>query len=64
MIRKDDIIQYQKDYTILSTQLKAGELYIRVLSDTDPGNGFVLSEPGLEDVYFSHIATKMDINTL
>ena len=64
MIRKDDIIQYQKDYTLLSTQLKAGELYIRIHAGSDPGNGFVLSEPNLEDVYFSHIATKMDINTL
>src|SRR5258705_3903625 len=43
MIPKNDIEQYQVNYTILSTQLKAGELYIRVLSDSDPSNGFALS---------------------
>ena len=64
MIPKNDIEQYQAGYTILSTQLKAGELYIRVLSDSDPSNGFTLSPPNLEDVYFSHITTRMDINTL
>ena len=64
MIRKDDITTYQANYPILSTQLKAGELYIRILSDTDPANGFSPSAPNLEDVYFSHIATKMDVNTL
>jgi ABC-type multidrug transport system ATPase subunit len=64
MIPKNDIEQYQASYTILSTQLKAGDLYIRVLSDSDPSNGFTLSPPNLEDVYFSHITTRMDINTL
>ena len=29
-----------------------------------PGNGFESAIPNLEDVYFSHIATKMDVNTL
>ncbi|MBN9386262.1 MAG: ABC transporter ATP-binding protein [Chitinophagaceae bacterium] len=64
MIPKDEVIRYQQDYTILSTQLKAGELYIRILAGNAPGNGFTPSEPNLEDVYFSHIAAKMDINTL
>jgi ABC-type multidrug transport system ATPase subunit len=64
MIPKSDIEQYQSRYPILSTQLKGGELYIRILSDSDPSNGFALSPPNLEDVYFSHIITRMDINTL
>jgi ABC-type multidrug transport system ATPase subunit len=64
MIPKDDIEKYQARYPILSTQLKAGELYIRISSDIDPANGFTPGSPNLEDVYFSHIAAKMDINTL
>jgi ABC-type multidrug transport system ATPase subunit len=64
MIAKNDIASYQARYPIISTQLKAGSLYIRMLSEEDPGNGFVPSSPNLEDVYFSNIATKMDINTL
>ncbi|MDO6435374.1 ABC transporter ATP-binding protein [Flavitalea sp. BT771] len=64
MIPKNDIGQYQSGYSILSTQLKGGELYIRILSDSDPSDGFAPSPPNLEDVYFSHIITRMDINTL
>jgi len=64
MIRKEDIIRYQSSYPILSTQLKSGELYIRILSDNDPSDGFSPAEPNLEDVYFSHISQKMDVNTL
>lgn len=64
MIAKNDIVRYQARYPIISTQLKAGSLYIRMLSEEDPGDGFVPSPPNLEDVYFSNIATKMDINTL
>ncbi|MBN8851956.1 MAG: multidrug ABC transporter ATP-binding protein [Sphingobacteriales bacterium 50-39] len=64
MIPKEDIIRYQSSYPILSTQLKAGELYIRVLSDSDPSDHFSPAEPNLEDIYFSHISQKMDVNTL
>lgn len=64
MIPKEDIIRYQSSHPILSTQLKAGELYIRILSDNDPSDGFSPAEPNLEDVYFSHISQKMDVNTL
>jgi len=64
MIPKEAFSRYQSSYPILSTQLKAGELYIRILSDKDPSDGFSLAEPNLEDVYFSHISQKMDVNTL
>jgi ABC-2 type transport system ATP-binding protein len=64
MIPKDSIEQYRTRYPIISTQLKTGNLYIRALPDGDPGDGFVACPPNLEDVYFSNIATKMDVNTL
>jgi hypothetical protein len=64
MIAKEDIGRYRCGYQVLSTQLKAGELHIRVLSDKLPPDGFSPAEPNLEDVYFSHIATRMDVNTL
>jgi ABC-type multidrug transport system ATPase subunit len=63
-IPQDDIGRYRAGYPIISTQLKAGDLYIRIMAEHDPGNGFAVSPPNLEDVYFSHIATKMDVNTL
>jgi ABC-2 type transport system ATP-binding protein len=63
-IQKEEILHYKDNYTLISTQLKAGSLNIRVLSDTDPGNGFVASSPILEDVYFSKVSGKMDAVTL
>lgn len=64
MIPKSDIDRYRANYPIISTQLKTGSLHIRTLLDNDPGNGFIPAAPNLEDVYFSNIATKVDINTL
>lgn len=63
-IPREEISRYRTDYPIISTQLKAGNLHIRVAADDRPGNGFEPAVPNLEDVYFSHIATKMDVNTL
>jgi len=59
-----EIEHYRAGYPIISTQLKAGQLYIRIKSEGHPGDGFSEAVPDLEDVYFSHISTKMDINTL
>lgn len=63
-IRQSEIDAYRAAYPIISTQLKTGHLYIRIRSDEDPGNAFIPAQPTLEDVYFTYIATKMDINTL
>lgn len=63
-IEKAELSFYQDDFTVISTQLKTGKLHIRILQDTDPGKGFVSATPNLEDVYFSNIATRVDINTI
>jgi len=63
-IPQNEIEKYRAGYPIISTQLKAGQLYIRIKSDEHPGNGFSPAAPDLEDVYFTHISTKMDVNTL
>jgi ABC-2 type transport system ATP-binding protein len=63
-IDKAMLPHYQADFTVISTQLKSGKLHIRILQDTHPGNGFDPSVPTLEDVYFSNIATRMDVNTI
>jgi len=63
-IDKARLPNYQKSFTVISTQLKSGKLHIRILQDTQPGNGFEPAIPSLEDVYFSHIATRMDVNTI
>jgi ABC-2 type transport system ATP-binding protein len=64
-IDQSDIQYYRNIYQVISTQLKGGKLHIRVLSrDAEPQDGFVPAEPNLEDVYFSNIATRVDVNTL
>jgi ABC-type multidrug transport system ATPase subunit len=63
-IRKEDVLTYKNNYNLISTQLKTGNLNIRIISDTDPGQGFVSSPAVLEDVYFSTISQKTDIVTL
>jgi ABC-2 type transport system ATP-binding protein len=63
-INKAELPHYQDDFNVISTQLKAGKLHIRVLQEFDPGNGFAQSVPNLEDVYFSNIATRVDVNTI
>jgi ABC-type multidrug transport system ATPase subunit len=63
-IDKDKLPHYQSNFKVISTQLKTGKLHIRVLQDADPGNGFVPATPNLEDVYFSNISTRVDVNTI
>ncbi len=64
-IDQADIGYYRNIYQVISTQLKGGKLHIRVLSkDARLQDGFAPAEPNLEDVYFSNIATRVDVNTL
>ncbi len=63
-ISKAELGNYKDDFNVISTQLKTGKLHIRILQETNPGNGFVPATPNLEDVYFSNIATRVDVNTI
>jgi ABC-2 type transport system ATP-binding protein len=63
-IKKNEVEQYKANYKVISTQLKAGELYIRIYADNTSVNGFTPALPDLEDVYFSNISKKTDVNTL
>ncbi|MCA6461843.1 MAG: ABC transporter ATP-binding protein [Chitinophagaceae bacterium] len=63
-IPKVEIEEYRNNYHVIATQLAEGRLFIRVIADSDPGNGFSPAAPTLEDVYFNAISTKMDLVTL
>jgi ABC-type multidrug transport system ATPase subunit len=52
-IERSALPQYRERYQILSTRLFAGSTILHVLSDGDPGDGFMCVDGGLEDVYFS-----------
>lgn len=55
VIDKKELDQYKTSYNVISEKLLAGKPNIHVFSKSDPGNGFILTEPGLEEVYFSQI---------
>jgi ABC-2 type transport system ATP-binding protein len=64
-IAQSEIKYYRDIYNVISTQLKSGRLHIRILSrDAEPQDGFVSALPNLEDVYFSTISSRVDVNTL
>jgi ABC-2 type transport system ATP-binding protein len=63
-IDKKTIEEYRYEYQVISVQMKAGNLNIRIYAEGDPGNGFVPAQAVLEDVYFHQISGKMDVITL
>ena len=63
-IEKENLPSYQADYRVISTKLIEGRLSLRVESDSAPANGFEPVPADLEDVYFSHISSKVDPITL
>ena len=55
-IDHSELEEYQQSHEIISTRLFAGKTIVHVYSDTQP-KGFEPVEGGLEDVYFSTLAT-------
>lgn len=63
-IRREELDAYRAKYEVISTRLFAGSTVIHILSSTDPKDGFVAVNGGLEDVYFSTLAgARKDIAT-
>jgi ABC-2 type transport system ATP-binding protein len=56
VIERGELAHVREQYELLSTRLFAGRTVVHILSDRDPGHGFVSVEAGLEDVYFSTLA--------
>ena len=54
-VEKKDLSEYRGNYRVIADRLKAGKPMIHIYSENNPGNGFVLVNPDLEDVYFSMI---------
>ncbi|HQO09473.1 MAG TPA: ABC transporter ATP-binding protein [Clostridiales bacterium] len=54
-IMKSDINIYKEKYRFLSSRFFSGKTFIKIYSDSNPGDGFINVVPDLEDVYFHHI---------
>lgn len=64
IINKEELGHYRNQYQVISTKLIEGKLNMHIESDTPLEEGLELTAPGLEDVYFSHIAKKVDPITI
>jgi ABC-2 type transport system ATP-binding protein len=64
-IEQSEIRYYRDIHRVISTQLKGGKLHIRALSRDEPlYDGWTAAAPNLEDVYFSTISSRVDVNTI
>lgn len=58
IVRRENLKDYAKDYSIISNKMVGGRPLIHIFSDTNPDNGFEMVKPDLEDVFFSKINTS------
>ena len=58
MVPREELENHAAQYSIISNKMVGGQPLIHVLSETNPGAGFELVYPSLEDVFFSKINTS------
>lgn len=56
-VSRGELESHERDHSVISVRLQAGEPVIQVWSPTNPGPGFESVEPALEDVYFHEVGT-------
>ena len=54
-IKKDELSEYKKNFTVITEKLLGGAPEIHVLSDTKPDNEFIPIAANLEDIYFTEL---------
>jgi ABC-type multidrug transport system ATPase subunit len=54
-VSKEELATVREQHSVLSTRLVGGKPVVHVLSDSNPGAGFVAVSPNLEDVYFGEL---------
>ncbi len=57
-IEHNEADAFRSRYRVISMRLSGGKTSVRILSDSDPGDGFVAATADLEDLYFSSIDSK------
>ncbi len=56
VVEKETLSQLELQYKVIFTKLLSGRTVVHIYSLQDPGSGFEVVEPDLEDVYFSTMA--------
>lgn len=62
IINKEELPMFQQEYQVISTHLKAGLTNIHVYSDEMPDTTFEPVDADLEDVYFTKITGRMNLD--
>lgn len=57
-IERGELEQYEVNFRVISDKMVAGKPQIHVLSESNPGEGFVSVQPNLEDVFFAKIGVS------
>ena len=55
-IERNELEAYNENYMVISNKMVAGKPQIHILSNDDPGDGFMAVAPNLEDVFFTKIS--------
>jgi ABC-type multidrug transport system ATPase subunit len=56
VIDKGELAEVEREHRVISTKLLAGKTVVRVYGKENPGSGFEIVEPDLEDAYFTTMA--------
>ena len=54
-IEKTDLARYEESFRVVSNKLVGGRPFLHVLAEQSPGDGFLPTQPDLEDVFFTKI---------
>jgi ABC-2 type transport system ATP-binding protein len=54
-IAKTELAQYEQTFRVVSNKLVGGRPFLHVFGEQPPGDGFLPSQPDLEDVFFTKI---------
>ena len=61
-IDRTELKAHMDNYQVISHKMVAGKPQLHVLSDSNPGDGFISVDPDLEDVFFSKIHFSETVN--
>jgi ABC-type multidrug transport system ATPase subunit len=56
VVARSELAAVEEEFPVISTKLLAGRSVVHVYGEVQPGSGFDVVEPDLEDVYFSTMA--------
>jgi ABC-2 type transport system ATP-binding protein len=55
LIEKSELESIENQFSVIASRFTMGKLLVKIYGENRPGGGFDLSDPQLEDFYFSHI---------